>query len=1089
MATITKQTIYLDLTPGRVFPVLHVSQGDTGLKALEFKLVQNDMVFNIPAAVTDIQINGTTPLGVFSYNHASGVNWSGNTVTAAVTQTMTEEAGMVVAELVLLDSAMHSIGSLNFLLSVEPSPYTVAHVSTSDMASISASLNAAQQNFLMSKSWAVGDTGLRDGEATNNSKYWAEESDKNGQRWSTGSVNGTAVPSSDPAYHNNSKYWSEQSAINGERWSVGKINGEDVPSTDETYHNNGKYWAGVAEDEKELAAQYGSGLKAQVDTNSARITQEVNDRSAAISSEASTRSAAISSEASTRSAAVSSLQSQINQYVKPSTQQPDEVVNARVGADGTTYSTLGNAVREQITGLKNDLKNDLINSAEIIENGYSVTYFDLYPGFLSANGSVMKQSSGGQAEVYTSYIPANEEEKYIVKTYFTETVSAWMRICYYDSTKTFISVITPFNNVSTDSTNIKITIPANASYMRISYNTWNSGRLVVYKDGYNAITNTIYTKIDNLKDEVKDTTLYAKGVYEEEKKEELIVVQGASRLASNLVFETSIPNGAQYTFRIEDDGEHIGNYAVYSNQSILRSRCVVNTDYTFTATSDLDNVSIYYDAANALESGTVVAKLSIALAVEESLDARIDNVKESLDQLNKKYETGYNYCIFDLKPGFINSGGSINTGTKGEVYTSLFSAKVGETFIIETDLTESGHDQWIAVAEYDETETFISRRELLPSSPSTTTQKVTVNYTVPTGVSFFRVTVRLYNIGTLTIKQKTALEEKLESLTEQQIQLSSNVYASNTVKTIAHRGDDIDAPQCVAAAYIYAKKRGHTIAENDVWNSEDGQLVMWHDINLNRLGNLVDINGYAMYTDGTDYYWVDESNNVYTYDFNNSEYVSSAVSLSSLTRCIGSAYGVNSDYDVIGLNLNILKRIDFGVYKGSKFQGEQILTFAEWVLLCKQLGMEIYIDRKISYTQAVVTELVNTVKSYGMLDKTSWINVGTSAIDLIRAIDPDARCGILTHPTESLIETYKPYNIGRGFFFNGNGKEMTREAIRLGLNAGFEVEVWYVDFGNTSEETVFQVLRNAVSYGCTGITTDKYRIDEAFTELFNKYDD
>lgn len=285
MATITKQTIYLDLTPGRVFPVLHVSQGDTGLEALEFKLVQNGMVFNIPAAVTDIQINGTTPLGVFSYNHASGVNWSGNTVTAAVTQTMTEEAGMVVAELVLLDSAMHSLGSLNFLLSVEPSPYIGAHVSVSDMASISASLNAAQQNFLMSKSWAVGDTGLRDGEATNNSKYWA----------------------------------------------------------------------GVAEDEKELAAQYGSGLKAQVDTNSARITQEVNDRSAAVLSEASTRAAAISSEASTRSAAVSSLQSQINQYVKPSTQQPDEVVNARVGADGTTYSTLGDAVRGQVTDLKSAL--------------------------------------------------------------------------------------------------------------------------------------------------------------------------------------------------------------------------------------------------------------------------------------------------------------------------------------------------------------------------------------------------------------------------------------------------------------------------------------------------------------------------------------------------------------------------------------------------------------------------------------------------------------------------------------------------------------------------------------------------------------
>lgn len=337
MATITKQTIYLDLTPGRVFPVLHVSQGDTGLEALEFKLVQNGMVFNVPAAVTDIQLNGTTPLGVFSYNHASGINWSGNTVTAAVTQTMTAEKGMVVAELVLLDSAMHSIGSLNFLLSVEPSPYTVAHVSTSDMASIVASLNAAQQNFLMSKSWAVGDTGLRDGEATNNSKYW-----------------------------------SEQSSINGERWSVGKINGEDVPSTDETYENNSKYWAGVAEDQKVLAAQYGSGLKAQVDTNTARITEEVNNRVAAVTS-----------EASTRSTAVSSLQSQIDQYVTPSTQQPDEVVNARVGVDGTTYSTLGDAVRGQVTDLKSHLD---VTTASVIDYGIVPTFAYGYT-ILSSNGN------------------------------------------------------------------------------------------------------------------------------------------------------------------------------------------------------------------------------------------------------------------------------------------------------------------------------------------------------------------------------------------------------------------------------------------------------------------------------------------------------------------------------------------------------------------------------------------------------------------------------------------------------------------------------------------------------------------------------
>lgn len=41
------------------------------------------------------------------------------------------------------------------------------------------------------------------------------------------------------------------------------------------------------------------------------------------------------------------------------TQQPDEVVNARVGANGTTYSTLGDAIRGQVTDLKSALEDEI----------------------------------------------------------------------------------------------------------------------------------------------------------------------------------------------------------------------------------------------------------------------------------------------------------------------------------------------------------------------------------------------------------------------------------------------------------------------------------------------------------------------------------------------------------------------------------------------------------------------------------------------------------------------------------------------------------------------------------------------------------
>mgnify|MGYP003295057590 CR=1 FL=1 len=195
MATITKQTIRVDLTPGRVYPVLHVSQGDVGLEALEFYVYQNGQPFTIPSEVTAINIDGMTPVGVFSYP----CTWTGNVVTAGLTATMTAERGIDICELALYDATNNKIGTCNFVIAVEESPYTNAHVSTSDMATIMAAATEVQQNTLLSKSWAVGDTGIRTGEDTNNSEYWANISES----WAVG---GTGKRTGEDT--NNSEYWS-----------------------------------------------------------------------------------------------------------------------------------------------------------------------------------------------------------------------------------------------------------------------------------------------------------------------------------------------------------------------------------------------------------------------------------------------------------------------------------------------------------------------------------------------------------------------------------------------------------------------------------------------------------------------------------------------------------------------------------------------------------------------------------------------------------------------------------------------------------------------------------------------------------------
>ena len=315
-------------------------------------------------------------------------------------------------------------------------------------------------------------------------------------------------------------------------------------------------------------------------------------------------------------------------------------------------------------------------------------------------------------------------------------------------------------------------------------------------------------------------------------------------------------------------------------------------------------------------------------------------------------------------------------------------------------------------------------------------------------------------------------------------------YPSNTVKSVAHRGNTLLAPQCTAPSYIIARKSGYTIAENDIDITIDGEFVMWHDGDLNKLGDLVDINGYLMYTDGTNYYWYDEANTtLYTW---NDEYEISSVDVSTLTRCNGGYYaaGINVTYgghSCTSLTLSILKRIDFGVYFSNDFKGTQILTLEEWCVLCKLLGMEIYIDRKLDYSQQNVIDAATIVKKVGMGDHSSWLGLTTTQWGYLRSVIANCRVGVLHNPDSNNVVSYASYNTGRGVFFDGNASDLTEESVRLGTNAGFDVECYYVGYNITQKETVMARIRELIGYGITGITNDGWTVEEATANLLQQY--
>lgn len=118
------QTINLDLTPGGVPPVAHVSQFDVG-REIEFDLYDNGDVYTIPSGAT-VYIDGTkSDNHAFSYSSIDEgglVSFAGNVVTVLTTEQMTAAAGDARCEIKIKsgDTTLHTV---NFVLDVEQTAF------------------------------------------------------------------------------------------------------------------------------------------------------------------------------------------------------------------------------------------------------------------------------------------------------------------------------------------------------------------------------------------------------------------------------------------------------------------------------------------------------------------------------------------------------------------------------------------------------------------------------------------------------------------------------------------------------------------------------------------------------------------------------------------------------------------------------------------------------------------------------------------------------------------------------------------------------------------------------------------------------
>lgn len=160
MAAIVTQTIELDLTPGNISPFLYVSQGDYGSRSLVFNLRQNDQPYSIPSTVTSITLDGITVAGNV-FRVLTSFTQGDTQAIGSLTHDMTDVIGMDICHLTF-NTSSGVLGTANFYICVEKTP-TMTMVKYSNMYYAE-----------LAKSWAVGGTGIRAGEDTNNSKYWSD---------------------------------------------------------------------------------------------------------------------------------------------------------------------------------------------------------------------------------------------------------------------------------------------------------------------------------------------------------------------------------------------------------------------------------------------------------------------------------------------------------------------------------------------------------------------------------------------------------------------------------------------------------------------------------------------------------------------------------------------------------------------------------------------------------------------------------------------------------------------------------------------------------------------------------------------------
>ena len=536
--------------------------------------------------------------------------------------------------------------------------------------------------------------------------------------------------------------------------------------------------------------------------------------------------------------------------------------------------------------------------------------------------------------------------------------------------------------------------------------------------GVESAVDALNDGIDGIKETVFKTEEYSDSVTK-------TVAVGDYR-QSTTILEYTVPANQEFTIRMSTDATH-GNLNLNADFSdgtytVLNNNLPADTDLTYTREKEIVRFKLY--TANGFTgAGTLSFSVSYTKQNENSfeeqievVDARVDSVEQAI--ADKVSESTMEYLDLEHIPASANRidpdkfihGKQINwaygTVTDAPTVALYYLPVQPEDTVYFWRLHNGGvmsaYSNGIAV--FDESGAFITRGGIAGNQHS---------YTVPSGVYKLGLNITESHLAEgdkyIAIFNDSENPEEYEPYREaNDAYFSTNEFLKDVdfnsilpnacklpeagfIRSVGHGGLSKYYPFDTEWGIIGAKKAGLTQVESDIQITADGAYVLYHDADLRRVG------GTQQQT------------------------------IASMT------------YEQLN------EQFDFGAWFSPRFAGTELCTLDKAVRLCRELGLDIWLDCKTVTTTAEIAGAGAILEKWGMLDHAYWVNGNFANV---WSVYPNAR---VVFPAGSKLtgSTWDDANTGWFASFNGNfpsdkkqfvdGMPVVPEGVWFGISQNYQL--------------------------------------------------